>query len=144
MSTTITADLSEGAVVEIRSDDHVWRADEPVDLGGSDTGPDPYELLLGSLAACTCITLSFYAKRKGIALHSVSVRYEYDKIHADDCGDCDDEAAGWLDRVQAQIFIEGEFTDEQRVRLGEVAVRCPVHKTLANGISFTSEEVIIG
>jgi putative redox protein len=64
-------------------------------------------------------------------------------VHADDCDLCEEDAIGWLDRVTAQIFIDGEFTDEQRVRLSEIAQRCPVHKTLEKGIHF-EEEVIVG
>jgi putative redox protein len=140
---TITADLVDGFVVTIHSDRHQWVADEPLDLGGTDTGPTPYELLLGSLAACTSITLSMYAKRKGIALDSISTRYHYERIHADDCEHCDDDLSGWLDHVTSEIFLEGQFSEEEATRMGEIAVRCPVHKTLANGITFT-ESVVVG
>lgn len=141
---TVTADLSKGFAVELRAGDHVWYADEPTDLGGTDTGPNPYEQLLGALGACTSITLSMYAQRKGWDLHSVSVRYELDKVHADDCDDCDDGAAGYLERVRSEIFIEGDFDAEQRARLSEIAQRCPVHKTLDHGVTFTTETVFVG
>lgn len=134
--TTITADLTEGAVVELRNGRHVWIADEPIELAGTDTGPNPYELLLGALGACTCITISYYAKRKGWTVHSVSAKYTYDKIHADDCAHCDDEAQGFLHNVTSEIFIDGDLDDDQRARLQEVAQRCPVHKTLEAGLVF--------
>lgn len=140
---SVTADLVEGYRVEIRGSGHTWLADEPVDLGGSDTGPTPYEMLLGSLAACTCITLSMYARRKGWPLESISVRYDYARIHAEDCGFCESDAEGLIDTVSSQIFIEGDFTDDQRRRLAEVAVRCPVHKTLEAGVVL-DDEVIVG
>ena len=91
---TITAEAVSGYRIEITNGRHSWIADEPVDLGGDDSGPSPYELLLGSLAACTCITLTMYAGRKGIAFTSVSASYTYDRIHADDCGFCEDDADG--------------------------------------------------
>lgn len=141
---TITADLTSGFAVELRSGDHVWYADEPTDLGGTDTGPDPYSLLLSAVAACTCITLSMFCRRKGWDLHSISARYEHDKVHADDCEDCDDEAAGRIDRVRSEIFIEGSFDDEQRARLTDIAQRCPVHNTVAAGATFTTECVFAG
>ena len=140
---TVTADLLAGSVVEIRSDRHIWRADEPPEADGTDTAPDPYELLLGALAACTCITLSYYAKRKGIVVSAISAQFHYEKIHSDDCADCETDDIGWLDHVRSEIYIDGTFTDEQRTRLAEVAVRCPVHKTLERGITFT-EKVIVG
>lgn len=140
---TITADLTSGFLVEIRTDRHVWRADEPIDVGGTDTGPTPYELLLGSVASCTAITLSMYARRKGLALDAISVRYTYDRIHADDCADCDDDASGYLDHVSSEIFIDGTFDDDQRARLAQIATRCPVHRTLEAGVHFT-DRVIVG
>lgn len=140
---TITADLTSGFLVEIRNDRHVWRADEPIDVGGTDTGPTPYELLLGAVASCTAITLSMYAQRKGLDVEAISVRYTYDRIHADDCADCDDDASGYLDHVTSEIFIDGTFDDDQRARLAQIATRCPVHRTLEAGVHFT-DRVIVG
>ncbi|MCP5028933.1 MAG: OsmC family protein [Actinomycetia bacterium] len=140
---TITAELVGDMQVTISSADHSWTADEPTDVGGTDTGPDPYELLLGALAACTCITVSMYARRKGIVLTSVSADYAHEKVHADDCGDCDDDLTGFIDRVTARIYLEGDFDDETRARLQQIATRCPVHKTLEKGTVF-AETVFAG
>lgn len=140
---TITADLTNGFQVDIKAGAHTWRADEPVDLNGTDTGPTPYELMLGALAACTCITLSMYAQRKSIAVTSISAQFTYDKVHAEDCTFCHDDDKGFVDAVTSEIFIEGTFSDEERARLEEVAVRCPVHKTLERGIRF-DEQVFVG
>ena len=85
-----------------------------------------------------------FCQRKGWDLHSVSARYEIDKVHADDCADCEDDAKGYIERVRSEIFIEGQFDDEQRKRLADVAQRCPVHKTLDHGVSFTTETVFVG
>ena len=140
---TISADLTAGYRVEISNGRHRWLADEPLEVGGSDDGPTPYQLLLGAVAACTCITLSMYAQRKEIAVSSISAQYSYDKVHADDCEFCDDEDQGFIDTVSSEIFIEGDFTDEQRERLAQIATRCPVHKTLEHGITF-SDRVVVG
>lgn len=137
---SITAELIGGYQVDITNGTHRWRADEPTDLGGDDTGPNPYDLLLGALAACTTITLSMYTKRKGIEMTSLSVEYDYDKVHADDCEQCDDSHSGMIDRVTSRIFIDGDFDDDTRKRLIDIAQRCPVHKTLENGIVF--DEVV--
>ncbi len=141
---TVTADLKSGFVVELRHGDHVWYADEPLEAGGTDIGPNPYDLLLSAVAACSCITLSMYCQRKGWALHSISARYEHDKVHTDDCGDCDDDLKGRIDRIRSEIFIEGDFDDDQRARLTQIAQRCPVHKTVAAGAAFTTECIFVG
>jgi len=140
---TITADLKKGFAVELRDGTHIWKADEPEDAGGTDTGPSPYELLLSAVASCTAITVSMYCRRKGWVLHSISAKYEHDRVHADDCGDCDDDETGYIERIRSEIFIEGDFDDVQRKRLAEVAQRCPVHKTLERGVSFTTETVFV-
>ena len=141
--TSITAELRENYQVRITNGRHTWRADEPVNVGGDDTGPNPYDLLLGSLAACTTITLALYAKRKKIDLQTVSAEYSYDRVHADDCEQCDDSHSGMIDRITSRIFIDGNFDEATRMRLQEIAVRCPVHKTLAAGIVF-DEAVFAG
>ncbi len=131
---TITAELRSGTKVTISNGRHTWGADEPPEVKGTDTAPNPYELLLGALAACACITLSLYSQHKGIAIDTIRTSYEFDRIHADDCKACDETAEGMLDRIQSNVSIAGDFDEAQRKRLGQVAERCPVHKTLSAGI----------
>jgi putative redox protein len=136
--TTITADITAGAVVELRNGRHTWTADEPLELNGTDAGPNPYELLLGALGACTCtcITISCYCQRKGWTLHSVSAKYTYDKIHAGDCAHCEDDAHGMLHNVTSEIYMDGDFDDEQRARFEDIAKKCPIHRTFEAGLVF--------
>ena len=132
----ITAKLASGMVVKLSNGRHDWRADEPLSAGGTDTGPNPYELLLGSLAACTCITISWYCQHKKIPLESVSTTYDFSRVHADDCKDCDIPDKGFIEKITSNVHIEGDFDEAQRKRLAQIAQRCPVHKTLAHGVKF--------
>jgi putative redox protein len=134
--TRITAELTSGTAVRLSNGRHEWAGDEPLGVGGTDTGPNPYELLLGSLAACTCITVALYCKRKGIALDRISTRYDFSRVHADDCADWDDPKQGLIDKITSNVHIEGDFDEVQRTRLAEIAQRCPIHKTLARGVVF--------
>ena len=133
----ITAQLSSGTAVHLSNGRHQWKADEPPQLNGTDTGPNPYELLLGSLAACTCITLALYCRHKGITLDSVTATYDISQIHAKDCEECDDPNKGFIDRIASQVQIAGDFDEAQRKRLSQIVERCPVHKTLAKGVAFS-------
>lgn len=135
----ITASLSTGTAVSISNGRHTWSADEPIDKGGTDTGPTPYEMLLGSLAACTAVTLSLYANHKGIELEAVEATYEFDRVHADDCQDCENETTGFIDRITSAVRIRGSFDDAQRKRLSQIVSRCPVHKTLENRVHFVDQ-----
>ena len=132
----ITASLHDGYAVTISNGRHIWKADEPIDVGGTDTGPNPYELLLGSLAACTCITISMYCKQKGLSLHSVQTSYDFSRVHAEDCKHCDEADEGLIEEISTNVHISGEFDEAQRKRLTQIAGRCPVHKTLAKGVKF--------
>ncbi len=131
---TVTASLRSGTKVTISARQFAWLGDEPPNVGGTDEGPNPYELLLGGLAACIAVTLRLYANHKGISLDGVEVALQFDRVHADDCADCDERADGFIDRIQSRVIIQGTFDDAQRTRLTQVAQRCPVHKTLAGGV----------
>jgi putative redox protein len=111
-------------------------ADEPQALGGSDAGPTPYELLLGALGACTSMTLLLYARHKGWPLEQVEVRLRHQRIHAQDCADCETKE-GWLDAIEKEIVVAGDLTSEQQERLGEIAHRCPVNQTLLHEVKIT-------
>ena len=132
----VVARLGRGTAVEIRARRLRWLSDEPIPAGGTDEGPTPYELLLGSLAGCIAITLRLYAIHKTIDLTAVDVGLTYDRVHADDCAECDERADGWIDRIQTRVTLEGTFTDAERKRLEQVAQRCPVHKTLEGGVQI--------
>jgi len=120
-----------------RTDSHQLVSDEPLSLGGLDIGPTPYDLLLASLGACTAITLRMYATRKGWPLEDVEVSLSHDRIHAEDCADCEAET-GMVDRIDRDIRIIGDLDREQRQRLLQIADACPVHKTLSNEIHIVT------
>ena len=117
---------------------HRLSADEPLSIGGDDRGPTPYGLLLASLGACTSMTLRMYAERKKLPLDQVSVRLRHDRIHAQDCAECETED-GRVDLIERRIDLVGDLSDEQRSRLLEIADKCPVHRTLHSEVVIRSE-----
>jgi putative redox protein len=122
-----------GFQTEIIAGGHRLMADEPLSLGGSDTGPNPYDYLAASLGACTSMTLRMYADRKGWPLDAATVRLRHRKVHAEDCEDCETRT-GTVDLIEREIEIEGDLEQLQRQRLLEIADRCPVHRTLHSKI----------
>lgn len=120
---------------EIGIGPHRLTADEPVDSGGADSGPSPYELLLSALGSCTSMTIGMYARRKTWPLESVTVSLRHSRIYAVDCAECETKE-GMLDRIECDIQLTGSLTQEQRTKLLEMANKCPVHRTLVSEIDI--------
>ncbi|MBC8161476.1 MAG: OsmC family protein, partial [Roseiflexaceae bacterium] len=126
-----------GFVTHVTAGNHQLIVDEPVSVGGSDLGPNPYELLAAALGACTTITLRMYADRKGIPLEKAVARLRHEKIHAADCESCE-TSAGKIDQITRELEFVGPLDDAQRAKLREIADKCPVHRTLEGEILVTT------
>lgn len=125
---------------EIAVGRHKLTADEPVEAGGKDTGPSPYDLLLAALGSCTSMTVSLYARTKKWPLESVTVNLWHSKIHATDCRDCETKV-GKIDRIEREIHFEGTLDEEQRTKLLQIADKCPVHRTLESEINILTRAI---
>ena len=114
-----------------------YLADEPEDVGGSDTGPDPYEWVTTGLGACTSMTLRMYAAHKKWPLERVTVRLNHEKSHREDCKTCGPKDK--IDVFTRDIEVEGALDEEQVARLKEIANRCPVHRTLEGELEVRTQ-----
>jgi putative redox protein len=108
---------------EIIAGTHRLIADEPTDVGGLDSGPGPYDLLLAALGACTAMTL----------------RLRHNRIYATDCAECETKE-GMIDRIERVITLEGDLDAGQRAQLIDIANKCPVHRTLKSEIDIRTVE----
>ncbi|WP_203292686.1 bifunctional alpha/beta hydrolase/OsmC family protein [Luteirhabdus pelagi] len=122
-------DDDDGFTTVLKLGSHYMKADEPERVGGNNYGPTPYELLAGSLSACTAMTLQMYAKRKKWNLENVEVHTNYSRDYATDCEACETDKAK-IDTFSREISMEGDLDEKQIARLLEIADRCPVHKSL--------------
>jgi putative redox protein len=105
-------------------------ADEPTELGGTDEGFSPNELLCSALAACTCITLRMYADRKAWPLTDVTAHITLERHKETN-----------TTHINRQISLVGDLTDEQKIRLLTIANQCPIHKILTNLIVIETHEL---
>jgi putative redox protein len=132
--TVVVTSAGEGIFPQlISAHGHRLRADEPVEAGGTDTGPGPYDFLLAGLGACTAMTLRLYADRKKWPLANAHVTLRHNKIHAEDCAECETKA-GMLDKMERMIRLDGPLDADQKARLMEIADKCPVHRTLTSEV----------
>jgi putative redox protein len=134
-STVTVRGRADGFVQDIDAGEHHFRSDEPTAVGGTDAGATPYDLLLTALGSCTSMTLGMYARRKQWPLEEVIVRLRHAKVHAADCAQCENNNA-MLDRIHRDIELKGALTQEQRIKLLEIADKCPVHRTLTSKIEI--------
>ncbi len=110
---------------EVKVGRHEVIADEPEQNGGTDTGPNPQELLAASLASCTAVTMEMYAKRKGWDPGEVVVDVDYEPAQR-----------GSPTRFTMKVKLPKELPEDQARRLMQIAAKCPVHRTLEGEVMF--------
>lgn len=106
---------------------HLLVADEPIEKGGKDKGPTPTELILSGLGSCTAATLRMYADRKGWEVDRINIEVEI-RIEKTD--------AGQTAFITNHVDIIGHLNEDQKLRMLEIARKCPVHKLLTNQIEI--------
>jgi len=135
----VVAKIDEGPfLTEILADGHHLLADEPESVGGSDIGPSPYGLLSSGLGACTAMTLKMYANRKEWPLEEAWVHLNFDNDYYEDCKNCEDDEKK-IGKFERLVELKGDLDDKQRERLLQIANKCPVHKTLEQGVTIETK-----
>lgn len=124
----------------ISTSSHYWLADEPINVGGNNMGPDPYEHVLAGLGACTAMTLRMYAVRKNLPIKHIKVALTHTRDYQQDCQQCENKSNS-IEAIVREISYVGELDNAQQSRFLEIADKCPVHKTLHNNVSVVSKLV---
>lgn len=122
----------------IRTRQHVYHADEPVESGGTDTAVTPMEMLLGALGSCIAITLRLYAERKKWDLQGVELELDSERFSGKDYADYDGDEM-FVHEVRKRIILKGDLDEAQRGRLMDIAGKCPVHRLIATPTFFVDE-----
>ena len=124
MSKVVVKSEGKGLRHQIKAGDHTWIADAPKDVGGDEAGPDPHQLLMASLGACTAMTLEIFAKKRSWNLTHVAVNLEEQQV------DDPKNPGKKIPRFTRDIEVEGDLTQEQLDTLKSIADKCPIHKIL--------------
>lgn len=137
--TKVAVECAQGYRTAMKIRQHVVIADELIQDGGTDSGPTPMEILLGTAGACIAVTTRAYAQRKNWPLESVSVELDMERIKREDYPNYKGDAP-FIHEIREHIVFNGPLTDEQKARLLKVAEKCPVHLTLANPVFFVEAD----
>jgi len=121
MNEPVKVRVGDSIQTEIEVRGHRMLADEPPEKGGTDEGPAPGELFLGSLAACTAMTLRMYANLKEWPLTGVDIEIEQERVKEDDRD---------FPRITMKLTLHGDLDEKQAERMKYIARRCPVHRTV--------------
>lgn len=132
----VRSDKGYQTAISIRN--HTVVADELIQDGGTDTGPTPMEIFIGTLGACVAVTTRAYAERKGWPLEEISVELEMKRFKREDYPAYAGEAP-YIHEIREQICFEGPLTEEQKERLMSVARKCPIRLALENPVFFVEE-----
>jgi putative redox protein len=117
---------------EVEVGAHEVTADESRELGGSDAGPSPQELLAASLASCSAITMEMYANRRGWEIGEVVVDVDYEPAQR-----------GSVTKFVMKVQLPKELPEDQRDKLMSIVAKCPVHRTLEGEVMFEEELELI-
>jgi putative redox protein len=131
MNKFAVAVTKDSFTTQVSTQNHIGLTDEPIELGGQNKGPSPYDLLMGALASCTSITLRMYINRKGWDVQRIRVRVNYSRDYQQDC-ESSSSVKKKIDVFERIIHIEGNIDNKKKERILQIADKCPVHLTLEN------------
>lgn len=137
-----SAVLQPGMVVRAKSRQFEITIDEPKELGGTDTGMNPVELVLCALGACQAIVARVYAAQFKVNLEAFSMELE---------GDVDID--GFLNKANVRCgFSEVRYnihikSDASREKIEEfvafIGTKCPVGDTISDGVRLVLNEIVL-
>ena len=114
----------------IEAEGHKLVADEPVAVGGTGQGLNPFSLLLASLGSCGAITGRMYADRKHWPLDKIEIELQI--LHRNQKGQEED-------LIIKKVRLYGPLSPYQKKRIIEIIDKCPVQKAIGDSLLIQSE-----
>jgi putative redox protein len=140
MATTVNVKTKSGLQTVASARDLEWYADEPLEDGGTNTGPTAMEALAGALGSCMIITTELYARRKQWPLEAMEVHIELERFNGSEYPGYTGDSQ-YVHQIREKVVLHGDqLNDEQRVRLMEITTKCPVRRVLTTPTFFVSIE----
>ncbi len=111
-----------GKVVTAHLHGHAIKTDQPLDNGGGNTAPAPYDLFLASIGTCAGIYVKSFCDNRNIPTEGIKIiqSYEWNK------------ETGLPVTIKLDIKLPADFPEKYKASLIHVADLCKVKKTMAN------------
>jgi len=111
-----------GKVVTAHSHGHIIKTDQPVNFGGENSAPPPFELFLASIGTCAGIYVKSFCDNRKISTENIKILQtaEYDK------------ETGLPTNIKLDIQLPADFPEKYKASLINVAGLCKVKKSIAN------------
>ena len=115
-----------GLVVEARLGAFQVETDQPVEDGGTNTAPSPFDLFLASLATCAGYFVTAFCRERGLDTEGIALKMTSDwndKSHR-------------VENIQMDITLPDNFPEKYRRAVIRVAGMCTVKRHLDNPPAF--------
>ncbi len=111
-----------GKVVTAHTHGHSIKTDQPVDNGGTNSAPSPFEIYLASIGTCAGIYVKSFCDNRQIPTGGIKImqRTEYSK------------ETGLPVNITLDIKVPSDFPEKYKASLIHVAELCKVKKSIAN------------
>lgn len=137
VSVTVNAQSETPMRMKIKSGKFEMIIDEPENMGGTNMGPSPIQVLLMSLAGCINITGHQVARQRGMKLNGMKIKIDGNMNPCTFIGCSFEERAGFQ---TISLFVEPDFDDATKEEidswLKETEERCPVTDNIRQSTSI--------
>lgn len=132
----------EGLQVETEARNFKITIDEPEEMGGTNTGMSPVEVLLCALGSCQSIVATAFAEANGINLESFHVELEGD-LDPDGFMGLNDDVRNGFQEIRYSMHFKADNSQEELEKFAEfIEKRCPVGDCLSNGVPLKLSKVV--
>lgn len=115
-----------GKVVTAHSHGHMIRTDQPVDNGGGNSAPAPFDLFLASIGTCAGIYVKSFCDNRQIPAENIKIIQKMEYNHE----------TGLPVSIKLEIKLPPDFPEKYKASLLHVAGLCKVKKSIANPPAF--------
>ncbi|MBN2207086.1 MAG: OsmC family protein [Candidatus Aminicenantes bacterium] len=118
-----------GVKVDARYKDFTIKTDQPVDEGGENSAPAPFDLFLASIATCAGYYVVAFCNERKISVEGMSLRMTWNR----------DPESHLIGRILVEILLPAGFPEKYRAAVVRAASKCTVKRQLTKPAEIAVE-----